>query len=93
MRHLFKNFNLETSLRVRNYTFWTFSHSFRFYSNPITPIYGTINVFRINMDPGIRELVLRVEFFLFASSSLCISQGTPDSSKMGRKLCIPVYPL
>ena len=33
-------------------------YSFPFYSNLITPTYGTNNVVRINMDPGVGELVL-----------------------------------
>jgi len=40
-----------------------------FYSNPITPTYGTINIVRINTDPTRGELVLRVESFLFVSDS------------------------
>ena len=50
-----------------------FPQFFRLYSNPITPTYGTINVFRINTDPGRGELVLRVERLLVASYSLFIS--------------------
>ena len=38
-------------------------------SNPITPTYGTINVFRIDTDAGSGELVLRVEILLVASYS------------------------
>jgi len=41
-------------------------------SNLITPTYGTINVFGINMDPGRGELVLHVEILLVASYSLFI---------------------
>ena len=46
-------------------------------SNLITPTYGTINVFRINIDPGRGELV---EILLVASYSLFISPVTLGSS-------------
>ena len=57
-----------------------FPHLFRLFSNPITPTYGTINVFRINTDPGRGELVLRMEILLVASYSLFISPVTLGSS-------------
>ena len=49
-------------------------------SNLITPTYGTINVFRINIDPGRGELVLCVKILLVASYSLFISPVTLGSS-------------
>ena len=76
------------------------------HSKPITSTYGTINVVRINMNPGLGEFVLRVERLLVAFDNLFIPPGTlvafdnlfipPGtlvSAKTGRRLRTAVYHL